>query len=352
MRILVISNMYPDEKHPSYGVFVKNFCVQVEKLGIENSMVVMKKADTSLEKMLNYLKFYLNAFLKCVLGRYDVIYVHYASHSSAPVIWANKFKKLRIYTNVHGSDVVPENQQQEKFQKYTNSILNISEKIIVPSEYFKHYVAGKYHLADNKLHIVHSGGVDKEIFYPKDKKSESNKLRIGYVGRISYGKGWATLLKACSELENMEYELIIVGNGPEEGKMNHMIQCLNLQNYVTRYNLLSQKELNDIYNEIDVFVFPTEREGESLGLVAIEAMACGTPVIASDFAAPGDYVQDGVNGFKFERGNDVSLASRIYEFYRLSKDERKKLALGAVRTAEQYSSENIMEQMKRVLMEK
>ena len=87
------------------------------------------------------------------MKKYDIIYIHYASHSAAPVLIANKLRKLNIYTNVHGSDVVPENASQEKMQKYTKEILKLSSKIIVPSEYFKKLVSEKYHIDKNKIHI-------------------------------------------------------------------------------------------------------------------------------------------------------------------------------------------------------
>lgn len=351
MKILVVSNMYPDEKHPSYGVFVKNFCNQLEKLNIQYSLSVMKKADSKLQKLVGYVIFYLETFLKSLFGRYDLIYIHYASHSSAPVLLASKIRKNRIYTNVHGSDVVPENRDQEKMQKYTRSILNISEKIIVPSEYFKNYVAKKYTLDPQQIHIVYSGGVNKQVFYSDNEERQNERLKIGYVGRLSFGKGWDTLLKACAKITDIDYELILVGNGPGEEIMNQMIQELKLQNHITRYNLLSQEELNAIYNEIDVFAFPTEREGESLGLVAIEAMACGAPVIASDFAAPADYVHDGENGYKFVVGDAEDCANVIRKFYHLSTEERNKMKDNAKKTAEEYSVENVLDQMKMVFEE-
>lgn len=85
---------------------------------------------------------------------------------------------------------------------------------------------------------------------------------------------------------------------------------LNVEENLIRFDLLPQEELVSIYNVSDAFIFPTRREGESLGLVAIEAMACGTPVIASDFAAPKYYVQEDVILISFSLMN-YSLQKRI-----------------------------------------
>ena len=133
-----------------------------------------------------------------------------------------------------------------------------------------------------------------------------------------------------------------------------MIECissLNFHNKIQKYNLLSQKELQKVYNELDVFIFPTEREGESLGLVALEAMACGTPVIASDFAAPADYVVNGYNGYKFEKGNPKQLSEKIREFYNLSIIDKENMKESAMETARKYNMDTILEQMRKVLVE-
>lgn len=353
MRILVVSNMYPSKDAPSYGVFVKNFCDQLAELDISYSLSIMLKSRGRLSKVWSYINFYIKTFFKCILGKYDIIYVHYASHSSIPVIFASKFKKLHIYTNLHGSDVIPENKKQEKMQRFTRDILILSYKIIVPSKYFKRVVAKKYGVNLDKLYISHSGGVDRKIFFKEiNVKKNFDILRIGFVGRISYGKGWNTLLNACSMLNNSNYHLTIVGNGPQMNQMNAEIEKLHLSPYVKILDLIPQLQLRGIYNEIDVFVFPTEREGESLGLVAIEAMACGTPVIASDFAAPSDYIINGYNGYKYEMGNAKKLSEILLKFQSLSYEERRCLELGALETAVLYSKENVTEELKHILLEK
>lgn len=350
MKLLVVSNMYPNEKFPSYGIFVKNFCQQLEELEIQYSLSVMQKSVNKLSKIFNYFIFYCKTFLTCIFVNFDIIYIHYASHSSLPVIAASKFRKLNIYTNVHGSDVVPENANHEKMQKYTKKILAKSSKIITPSKYFKEYVQTKYKVPPTKVFISHSGGVDKNIFYQENKETPyTSKLRIGFVSRISYKKGWDILLDACALLENGNYELVIVGNGPEIGAMQKKIKEKHLSEYITYYDLLPQDELRKIYNEIDVLVFPTEREGESLGLIAIEALACGTPVIASDYAAPSYYIVDGYNGFKFKKGDATQLAEKLDMFSSLPIEKRNQLITGAVNSSKKYEKEQVKKEIKYII---
>lgn len=350
MKILVVSNMYPSKKYPSYGIFVKNYCNQLEELGINYDTAVMKKGSNIIMKMLRYILFYVTTFVKCVVRRYDVVYIHYASNSSIPVLWANKIRKINVYTNVHGSDVVPENKKQEKLQKYTRRIIDKSTKVITPSEYFKEYVCKKYNVTEDKVCVSYSGGIDSKVFYKHKDKTKKDILVMGYVGRISYGKGWDTLLKACSHICEKKYKLLMVGSGPMSSEMDKLISELGIRDNIEIFPLLEQNKLRDIYNEIDVFVFPTEREGESLGLVAVEAMACGTPVIASDFAAPSSYVINGVNGYKFEKGKETDLASTIESFMGLDVLKREELSIGAIETAKKYEKSKVLEQMRYILL--
>ncbi|SCN23728.1 2-deoxystreptamine N-acetyl-D-glucosaminyltransferase [Clostridium sp. N3C] len=361
MKILIVSNMYPDKKNVSYGIFVKRFCEQLDELGLSYDKSVLTKSNNKLKKLIKYSLFYIKTLIKIFINKYDIVYIHYASHSGAPVIFANKFKKFDIYTNVHGSDVVPENNKQEKFQKYTRKLMSISKKIIVPSEYFKDYVCRKYSVSDLKVEVYPSAGVDTEVFYPYDNDKKiltrsqlglSNQYKyVGFVGRISTGKGWDTFIKAINIVskENKDLMFVIVGSGPEEEKMNSLISNYNIEDRIIRFGLLPQEKLADVYNSIDVFVFPTEREGESLGLVAIEAMACGTPVIASDFAAPRYYIKDNYNGFKFEKGNFRELADVILKWNSISNSTE--LTKGALKSAISYSRDNILNNLKKILYE-
>lgn len=332
--------MYPDEKHPSYGIFVRNFCDILDEIGIDHIDHVMLKSDSVIGRIVRYAGFYIGTMLGLLFEKYDVVYIHYASHSSIPVIIAHIFRKKPIYTNVHGSDVIPENSKQERMQRYTRIILSLSKRIIVPSEYFRKVVSRKYGINEEMICISPSGGVDGKVFFKKKDKDFDRVMHIGYVGRISYKKGWGTLLKACSEL-NIPYRLTVVGNGPERLEMKEMAADLGLCENIDWQDLLPQEELCEIYNDMDVLVFPSEREGESLGLVAIEAMACSTPVIASDYAAQAYYVVDGENGFKYECGNSGALAAKIADYYRLDPDKKSAMGVNAEKTAALYSAAKV-----------
>lgn len=352
MKVLVVSNMYPSNEYPSYGVFVKNFCNQLEDLSIDFDKVVMKKTNKKLKKIFRYILFYLESFLKCLFRKYEVVYVHYASHSSCGVLLANKLKQLNIYTNVHGSDVFSENKGQERMQKFTKSMLNISSKIIVPSEYFKDVVSGKYLISKNKIFIYPSGGINNKVFYIKNqieveqaKKNygiENGLYTFGFAGRITKNKGWDTYLEAIRIFLDTgnNANFIIIGDGNEASELKERITELKLdKKIIFRQELISQNSLSMFYSMIDWFIFPTKRLGESLGLVAIEAMACGTPVISSDFAAPKFYIKNYYNGFKFKKGDANELASCFIKIVQKS-ISKNSFQVGLSETVKQFDSCN------------
>ena len=354
--ILMVSNMYPDIKHPSYGIFVKKFCDQLDLNGIKYSLSVMHKADSKVWKITGYIFFYISTFFRVLFGNYDLIYVHYPSFSGGPVYFATKIRRRNIYTNLHGSDVVPENLMHEKMQKYTVGLLAESKKVIVPSEYFKELVSKKYRLKKETIFVYPSGGIDRKIFSRRDERQvakfkkqygiENEYPIFGMAGRISKDKGWDVFVEAANSIQ-ANANFIIVGTGNEDGMLEKKIEK-EKSNIIWVKKLLSQNELALFYSACDFFVFPTKRKGESLGLVAVEAMACATPVIASNYAAPMYYVKDGVNGFKVPMGDSKALTEIINKVIILNCEAKRSLSEGALKTAEHYFCENLNENFKKI----
>lgn len=356
MRVLLVSNMYPDKENPQYGVFVKNSEDILVKNNIETDRIVVTKEKNKFFKILAYIKFYFYSFIKSLFGKYDFIYVHYLSHSSFGIIIAKLIKpSIKIIANAHGSDIVPENRKQELFSGITKQILKSSYKVIVPSNYYKNLVNKKFNTNLEKIYVFPSGGVDNNIFKPLDNKSQLKESLgldkafsyIGFIGRLEYKKGWDVLLDAINILKSKEelinYKFIFVGNGKEQRTFEEKIKEYNLESKIIHYNFLEHKKLKDLYNCLDLFCFPTMREGESLGLVGIEALACGITVIASNFAGPKDYVFNGENGYLFEKGNSIELSNKIIKFINLNEEEKAIMRRNAFESSKKFWQSNVEE---------
>ncbi|HFU4095360.1 TPA: glycosyltransferase family 4 protein [Streptococcus suis] len=363
MKVLIISNMYPDDKNPSYGVFVEKFCNQLEKIGLSYNLSVMYKANSRISKIKNYIFFYFDALIRILFSKYDLIYVHYASHSSIPVLIAKPFIRSKVYVNVHGSDIFPENKKQLMMQNITKCILLKSDKIIVPSEYFFKYIVKEFSIEEKKIEIYPSAGIDTNIFkmnvevktpqFLQILENKGNKKVFGFCGRISEGKGWDTFIQAIDNLKNskrLNGIYILVGDGPQSDELERLIEEKKLGDIVIYFKqLLPQIELASFFSTIDYLVFPTRRNGESLGLVALESMACGTPVICSNFAAPKYYIDDGGNGIKFEVNSPSSLAEAILRAENQSLIEYSQMSNSARETASEYFEDNILPKLEKII---
>jgi L-malate glycosyltransferase len=342
--------MYPNSKYPSYGIFVKKIEDLLIEEGFSIDRIVMYKTNNKLLKLLYYILHYIKIIIKLLLTNTTTVYVHYASHNALPILIAKLIrKKLNIYTNVHGSDVIPETKIQERLQKLVEKLLKSSKLIIVPSLYFKEVVKEKYRLT-NEIEVSPSGGIDRKVFKPLNIQPskiglDDNKTYIGYVGRIEYEKGWDDLIIAFEGItkENIykNVSLIIVGNGKEYLNMKEMVLQKGLEERVILLDFMSHNKLCEIYNIIDVLIFPTRRTGESLGLVGLEAMSCGTPVIGSNIGGLKSYIKHKQNGLLFDPGNRESLMKSIIEFLNYSPKQKRDMWYEAIQTATQYDKDII-----------
>ena len=150
-------------------------------------------------------------------------------------------------------------------------------------------------------------GVNHEQFSLKNCNNSVNApLRIIYVGQVTYRKGIHHLLNVVSKFDSSEIDVYLAGGYEEEGslyKRYKNVDNIHFLGFVTRDELARE------YQNADVFCFPTI--GEGYGLVVLEALSCGVPVISSDLAGGNDAIVDGKNGFVVKAGDDDELKEKI-----------------------------------------
>lgn len=177
--------------------------------------------------------------------------------------------------------------------------------------------------ADSSRATVIPCGVDTELFRPGDRDvarahvDPGNAPLVLYVGRIAPIKGLETLLDAVVQLRarGSAVRLLIVGGEADEPSDGHeaeirrRVDGLGLREVVRFVGAQPQEALRDFYVAADVTVLPSYYE--SFGMVVLEAMACGSPVIASRVGGLTTTVRDGVTGFLVPDGDAGALAERI-----------------------------------------
>jgi glycosyltransferase involved in cell wall biosynthesis len=148
-----------------------------------------------------------------------------------------------------------------------------------------------------------------------------------YVGRLWSGKGLSFLLDAFRALEqaNIDSTLLLVGDGPDEDDLRRRCLEIGARNVVFA-GFHHRDSLPRLYAASDVFVFPTL--GDPFGLVVLEAMACGLPVIATTASGEiHDRVTDGSNGFIVPAGDSAELLDRMTI---LARDPKLRARMGGV----------------------
>lgn len=347
MKILLISNMYPSATHPGYGVFIKNFVDTITERGADVDLAVIQgKQRSKLSKVGSYLIFTLKIYKFLFTKKYDTIYVHYLAHSLLPLVPLLPFLKSRLILNAHGEDLLPRTAVEKIIFKLNKNLIRSSPLIVVPSEFFKSIAATLF--PTSNIYVSPSGGIDLKTFYPLCKRTNEGDLIVGYVSRIDPNKGWDTLLEALHELSitspRLKFRALFAGSGTQLADFHQKIKTLNLCDKVDYLGPIEQKDLPSIYARFDVFIFPTKLP-ESLGLVGLEALACGVPAICSSIGGINTYMLNGVNGFVFAPGNCIELKNRIEQYVGLRPSDREAMKTAAVHTATAYDRDIVADKI-------
>ena len=187
---------------------------------------------------------------------------------------------------------------------------------------------------------VISNIADLEAFaVPERKERGRDVFRFVSAGNLIRGKGFDVLIRAFARLESPA-ELTIIGDGPEEDSLRALAAEQGMGGSVTFTGRLSRREMAEIYGRSDAFVLASE--AETFGVVFIEAMACGLPVIATRCGGPEDFVDDS-NGLLVPVGDADAIASAMEEMIRrrVSFDDEAV----ARRVRERYGPEPIAKQL-------
>jgi len=130
--------------------------------------------------------------------------------------------------------------------------------------------------------------------------------------------------------------------------MESLIHKYGLEDLIYLKDLVSQDELVYIYNSLDMFIFPTYRKSDSLGLVGLEAMSCEVPTIVANNYGPSTYIINNENGFFFESTNVDSLVEVIKKVKGMNKKELNKITSNGRKTSISYSNENTKSVLRKV----
>lgn len=247
-------------------------------------------------------------------------------HSGHIWILSNIASRYNIPTVItsHGTDIIGHNMW-DRFHKYSNEAIDRCSKVITISDSNKEDVLNAFPHAKDKV-IQLRNGYDQNIFSRKeyDKKEVLKEIGIEkeyknivlFSGRLVEIKGVDVLLKAAKKYEDGNTLTLIAGGGVLLEPLKELSKELGLNDVVFLGNQ-TQENLNILYNIADVLAVPSRIEG--FGLVAVEALACGTPVIATNQGGLPEFINEKV-GAIVEVEDDVALEKEISQ---ILKGEKK-----------------------------
>jgi len=167
-----------------------------------------------------------------------------------------------------------------------------------------------------------------------------------FVGRLIYYKGAEHLIRAMKDVDG---KLLIVGEGPLEGQLRSLAAELGIEDKVAFLGRIQDREMAAYYHSCDVFVLPSIARSEAFGIVQLEAMACGKPVINTDLPTGVPKVsRNGETGITVPPADPAALTEAINNLLEDS-DLRQEYGSNARRRVEErFSIKRMLDDVYRV----
>lgn len=221
----------------------------------------------------------------------------------------------------------------------------IADKIVLYSpNLIKEWNVQQY---SDKILIAHEHFVDTDTFILTVPLSD-RPLTIGFIGRLSEEKGILNFVQALPEVLNTRRDLdvLIGGHGPLEETIAGFLHDENLTGRVMCTGWLAHEDLPEYLNKLRLIVLPSYTEG--LPNIVLEAMMCGTPVLATKVGAIPDIIKDRETGFILENNSPLCVAESILKA--LGDPNLEKIALHAKKMVEKdFTFDSTVNQWKRIL---
>jgi 1,2-diacylglycerol 3-alpha-glucosyltransferase len=279
----------------------------------------------------------------------DILHAHTPFSMGAYALLLGKLNKIPIAGSFHTlfteksviNEYLPGSPILKRYAikyswKYAKYFYNKCDRTIVPSNAIKMLLNRK----GIKNVVTIPNGIDTKKFNPRVDGSavresliDSNKKIIFYIGRLSKEKHLDVLIKAVKLLDS-DYKLVIGGTGPAMDYYKSIVAKMNMHDKVKFIGFIDDELLPKYYKAADLLCLPSTFETQ--GIVSLEAMAVGKPVVGADYLALHELIKNGKNGEKFKPGDAASCATKI---------EKVINNIGAyketVSTAKMYSVENV-----------
>jgi N-acetyl-alpha-D-glucosaminyl L-malate synthase BshA len=273
----------------------------------------------------------------------DLLHVHYAIPHAICALLAKKMlgDSLKIVTTLHGTDisVLAHDLSLAKLIRYA---INESDAVTAVSRNLIDETIKLLHI-EREIELTYNF-IDKRVYYPRDVQdlrselAEPDEKILMHISNFRPVKRVSDVIQIFDLVQqNIKAKLILVGEGPELSKVRADVEQLGLSDRVIFYG--RQDDVARIVSVADVLLLPSEKE--SFGLVALEAMACGVPTIASNTGGIPELIIHGETGFTADVGNVEQMAAYALDILTQPEVHRKLADACVKRANEHFNNEKI-----------
>ena len=350
------------------NVYIKNILENLNDEDIQVTVITGEKSEPLEE---NYLKFstyslfqetasinekilLLPEFIELVtefvnVNQIDLIHAHYWLSGLVAKEIKSKFGIPFIFT-AHSYGKFIDEDSNRITSEY--EILSKADLVTSSSKFEYNFLNQNYETQEQKLRIVYPG-VNVDLFKPISTKKENTLL---VVGRIQPQKGQINTLKLFHKLHMLSPDLklnFVGGPSGNDGKeylktIENEIEQTGLKNNVQFLNSATQEQLINEYNKAKIVVHASQYE--TFGLIALEANACGVPVVSINQGPLKETIENGQNGYIAESFEDENLI--LFCKNLLSDSEyQSKTQINCLNVAKQYDWKNTAKQLKEIYQE-
>ena len=249
----------------------------------------------------------------------ELIHAHYAVPHAASAYLAKQIldsRRIKNITTLHGTDITLVGADQS-FHRVIKFTIEESDGVTAVSEYLKKRTIEEfdiqreirviYNFVDTQRSAPEHADCSRETYAPKGEKILMHASNFRPVKRVG------DVVRIFAKVqEQMPAKLILIGDGPERIFIQQLVKDLKLGGHV--YFLGEQDYLEPLFFCADVFLLPSEQE--SFGLTALEAMACGVPVICAETGGLPEVISHGETGFLFPVGEIKKMAESAVDLLR------------------------------------
>ena len=275
-------------------------------------------------------------------GQYDILHIHHPDPMAALALWMSGYKG-RVIVHWH-SDIVSQRFFLFFYRPLQGWLLRRAEKIVGTSPVYLRESPFLKKVQDKCTCIPI--GIEKLCFDPEEaegirKRFGGNRL-VFSLGRLVPYKAYSNLVRAAAELPE-DYSVVIGGDGPEREMLTSLISELGLEHKVHLAGYIPDGASEAYFGACDVFVLCSRWKTEAFGIVQIEAMSCGKPVVATEIPQSGvPWVnEDGVSGLNVPVDDPSAIASAICRICS-SPDYYERLSQGAAKRFEETFTMQMM----------